>query len=201
MAGGRRGGGARWGRGDGDGIWQWGSALAKGRRRGWCALGASAVCATARGGRRDARSARLMRRCGDDARPAMGQRARGGVHGDRILGRAAWCAPIRSALKAGEAESAFSTGWGVFFHARSSHAFRLFRGCPSRAIPAFGAVSRGKTIAGSCLGAPDACFGAPGCVRAVSSAPFRLRCCVVAPSEFDEMPGIFASTQASNRRE
>ena len=170
-----RGGGARWGRGDGDGIRQWGSALAKGRRRGWCALGASAVGAMARGGRRDARSTRLMRRCGDDARLAMGQRARGGVHGDRILGRAAWCAPIRSALKAGEAESAFSTGWGVFFHARSSHAFRLFRGCPSRAIPAFGAVSRGKTIAGSCLGAPDACFGVPGCVRAVSLAPSRRR--------------------------
>ena len=83
----------------------------------------------------------------------------------------------------------------------SSHAFRLFRGCPSRVIPASGAVSRGKTIAGSCLGAPDACFDASDCVRAVSSVPFRLRCRVVVPSEFDEMPGIFASTQASNQRE
>lgn len=162
--------------------------------------GASAVGAMVRGGRRDARSARLMRRCGDDARPAMGQRAHGGAHGDRILGRAAWCAPIRSALKAGEAESAFSAGW-LFLYARSSHTFRLFRGCPSRVIPASGAVSRGKTIAGPCLGAPDARFGASDCVRAVSSAPFRLRRRVVAPSEFDEMPGIFASTQASNQRE
>ena len=171
MAGGRRGDDARWGRGAECG---W-----RNSPRWRCALGA---------GRRR-------------WHPAMGQRARGGVHGDRILGRAAWCAPIRSALKAGEAESAFSTGWGVFFHAGSSHAFRLFRGCPSRVIPASGAVSRGKTIAGSCLGAPDACFDASDCVRAVSSVPFRLRCRVVVPSEFDEMPGIFASTQASNQRE